>query len=181
MGAKKYKNKQADNSGKVHPWRLCPEGQHAVVTHPLHVPPNEKSPEGHMTTRHFHCANNPSKKDQFYPLEIHRIAEDNFSKVKNRPCPLGLEFGDQGSKYDHLIAGWVQYWNDVLKPDEPLDPNLFKALIASESRLIPDILADKKRPNSARGLTQVTNKTRKILGDEKGELKNHFLTVSRPN
>ena len=33
--------------------------------------------------------------------------------------------------------------------------------------------------NSARGLMQVTNDTRKILADEKGDLKNHYLTLTR--
>jgi hypothetical protein len=78
-----------------------------------------------------------------------------------------------------LIAGWVQYWNDILKPDIPLDPNLVKALIASESRFIPTLLAKKTDSNSARGLTQFTNGTRKILDGFNGDLKDHLITVTK--
>lgn len=99
--------------------------------------------------------------------------------MNNRPCPLPLKFGSVGIAYDELIAGWVQYWNDVLQPDIPLDPNLFKALVASESSFRAGILADPKKPKSARGLTQITDDTRKILGDEKGELKDHYITATR--
>jgi hypothetical protein len=163
----------------VHPWRVCPYGEHWVRTHPLHVPPSKTHPEGSVTTRHEHCARNPSGKDQLYPEEIQEVANQNFSGLKNKPCPLPSKFGAQGSKYDSFIAGWVQYWNDVLKPDEPLDPNLVKALIASESGFDPNILANKKNSNSARGLMQITNKTRKLLDGFHGDLKDHLITVTK--
>lgn len=67
----------------------------------------------------------------------------------------------------------------LLKPDVPLDPNLIKALIASESSFKPSKLAKNTDPNSARGLMQITNATRKILGDENGELKDHVIIVTR--
>jgi len=81
--------------------------------------------------------------------------------------------------YDDLIAGWTKYWNDVLKPEEKLHPNVVKALIASESSFRPKQLANPKNSNSARGLMQITNNTRKILADEKGELKDHYLTLTK--
>jgi len=184
---KKRKNKIAKGKPKssqrplppVHPWRVCPYGEHWVRTHPLHVPPSETRPEGSVTTRHEHCASNPSGKDQLYPEEIQEIANQNFSNLKSKPCPIDLGYHQKGDRYDDLIAGWVQYWNDVIKPDDPLDPNLVKALIATESGFDPNQLANKKDSNSARGLMQITNATRKILGDEKGELKDHFLTVTK--
>ena len=40
-------------------------------------------------------------------------------------------------------------------------------------------MLNKKNLNSARGLMQITNKTRKILGNENGELKDYFLTLTR--
>lgn len=172
-------NAKPVKTAKLHPWRLCPSGQHWVRTHPMRVPPSTKNLTGYITTRHEHCADNPSKKDQLYFDEITEIAEREFAKVKKRPCPSNLDFGKKGSAYDHLFTGWVIYWNNVLKPDVPLDLNLFKALVASESRFLTTILADKNDPNSARGLTQITNKTRKILADEKGELKNHYITATR--
>ena len=161
-----------------HSWRLCPYGEHWVITHPLTVPPSKKNPSGSVTTRHAHCAHNPSGKDQLYPDEIHEITSQNFSKVQNRPCPLAMKFKD-GNKYDDLIAGWTQYWNDVIKPQSPLDPNLIKALIASESGFHAKKLADQKRPNSARGLMQITNSARRILNDEGGEILDHYITATR--
>ena len=67
----------------------------------------------------------------------------------------------------------------MFKPDSPLDPDVVKALIATESGFNAEILANKKTKNSARGFMQITNDTRKILGDEKGELKDHYLTLTR--
>ena len=163
----------------VHPWRVCPYGEHQVITHPRRNPPSKTYPAGSVSTVHWHCAHNPSGKDQIYPGEIRAIAAQHFSNFKNKPCPLPLEFGANGSKYDDLIAGWVQYWNEVLKPDMPLDPNLVKALIASESGFDPHKLADPKNSDSARGLTQILNFTRKILGNAKGELKDHLITVTK--
>lgn len=162
----------------VHPWRVCPYGEHWVRTHPMHVPPSKAHPEGSVTTRHEHCARNPSGKDQLYPEEIREIAKQNFSSLKNKPCQIDLGYPDKGNKYDDLIAGWVNYWNDVLKPDVPLDPNLIKALIASESRFEPTILANKKDSNSARGLTQITNETRALLGGYHGDLTDHLITLT---
>ncbi|MDD4974502.1 MAG: lytic transglycosylase domain-containing protein [Bacteriovorax sp.] len=165
---------------KIHPWRFCPPGRHWVKIHPLHIPPSNKNPAGSETVRHEHCADNPSGKDQLYPDEISEIANQYFLKLENMPCSIPLGF-DSGNRFDSFISGWTKYWNDVLMPTEPLDPNLIKALIASESGFNPLELADKKNSNSARGLTQVTNDTRKILGNEKGELKDHYLTLTKKN
>ena len=110
---------------------------------------------------------------------MQEIASQHFSGLKNKPCPIDLGFKGTGDQHDDLIGGWVQYWNDILKPDEPLPPNLVKALIASESGFNATLLADKKNSNSARGLTQVTNQTRKILGGDHGDLKDHLITVTK--
>ena len=107
-----------------------------MKTHPLHVPPSRIHPEGEITTRHEHCARNPSGKDHLYRDEILEIASQHFSTVKSKPCALALGFSN-GDKYDDLIAGWVQHWNEVLKPTEPLDPNLVKALILKNTREPP--------------------------------------------
>jgi uncharacterized protein with HEPN domain len=171
--------KTKKNMPTPHPWRACPYGEHWVKTHPLHIPPNKTHPDGSVTTRHQHCAHNLSGKDQLYPDEIREIAKQHFSDLENKPCPLQLKFGAKGSKYDDLIAGWVQYWNDVLKPDVPLDPNLIKALVASESGFDANRLVSKNDSNSARGLTQITNATRKLLDGDKGQLKDHFITATK--
>ena len=77
----------------VHSWRVCPYGEHWVRTHPMHVPPSKTHHEGSTTIRHEHCAHNPSGKDQLYPEEIQEIAHQNFSDLKNKPCPLPSKFG----------------------------------------------------------------------------------------
>ena len=179
MAKKENSNKTSAKAQSIHPWRLCASGRHWVREHYLLIPPSKNNPGGSTTIRHAHCADNPSKKDQLYPDEIQEMAQQNFSTVKEKPCPLGLEFKEKGNHYDDLIAGWTKYWNDVLKPDIPLEPNVVKALIATESGFDAKILANKKDKNSARGLMQMTNESRKILGNEKGELKNHYLTLTR--
>lgn len=177
--AKKINSNKTVKNQSIHPWRLCPPGRHWVREHSMHIPPSNKNPGGSTTIRHAHCANNPSGKDQLYPDEIQEMALKNFSQVKEKPCPLDLGFQGSGTQYDDLIAGWTKYWNDVLSPQEPLSSNIVKALIASESGFDSKMLANKKNSNSARGLMQILNSTRKTLGDEKGELHDHFLTVTK--
>jgi hypothetical protein len=162
-----------------HKWRLCPAGEHWVSAHALHIPPSKKNPLGSVTNRRSHCAKNPTGKDQLYPDEILAISEKYFSKLKTKPCPHLPKYKKNGSKYDDLIAGWTQYWNEVLTPSVPLDVNTVKALIATESGFDPKILADKKNSNSARGLMQINNQARKILADEKGELKEYYVTATK--
>ncbi|MBI4040944.1 MAG: hypothetical protein HY390_03635 [Deltaproteobacteria bacterium] len=147
----KTSKKTSSKEKKVHPWRLCPLGQHWVRTHPMHVPPSKKNPAGSVTSRKEHCARNPTGKDQLYPDEILEMTDRHFSKATELPCPFNLGFS-KGNDYDLLIAGWTQYWNEILKSEIPLGKNLVKALIASESGFDPKILANKKDSNSARGL-----------------------------
>lgn len=170
--------KDPNLSEKSHPWRICPGGQHWVKTHDLHVPTSKKNPDG-LTTRQGHCAWNPSGKDTIYLDEIYKIADENFLKLKGGPNPDNLGF-DDGSKNDDLIRGWSKYWNDIFKPIEPLDADVVKALIASESGFNPKLPPQRtKGAGLARGLTQITDQSRKILRDPKGELKNHLIYLDQ--
>jgi hypothetical protein len=177
--ARRSKNMpKAPTSDKpIHPWRVCPYGEHQVVEHPKENRPSKVHPDGSTSTVHWHCASNPSGKDQLYPPEIREIAAQHFSNLKIKPCSHSLGFPKNGSKFDDLIAGWVQYWNEVLQPNQPLEPNLVKALIASESGFESKKVNSKGR-DRARGLMQVTNATRKLLDDE-NELTDHYLTVTK--
>ena len=56
---------------------------------------------------------------------------------------------------------------------------MVKALIYTESRFKPTILADPRRQGSARGLMQVTNESREILGDTDGEITDHYISVTK--
>lgn len=169
---KNLKAKNKSKEGKVaHKWRLCPLGEHWVTTHPM------KTKSGKMTIRQSHCAENRSGKDQIYIGELAKIAEVNFSKLSGAPIGKSLGFS-QGNKFDHLIRGWCQYWNDILGSINPIDPNLVKTLIATESGFRATIkIKDGRGQGNATGLMQVTDATRKILSDEGGELKDHLINV----
>lgn len=162
---------------KPHPWRECPVGQHWVSSHPLHVPISDKNPIG-VAIRDGHCRTNPSGKDQLHTDEIMKIATEHFKEIKNLPSPHPLG-RPNGSEFDKLIAGWTQYWNEVLNPRIPLDSNLVKAVISTESdfKVMEKVLASKG--NWARGLMQITDQTLEILKDEKGELKDHLVHVDQ--
>jgi hypothetical protein len=162
-------------SEPIHPWRRCPYAQHWVIEHPKTVEPSDEHPDG-KTDVVGHCARNPSHKDELYPKEIREITE-HFKNLENVPNPNSLGFRD-GALYDLLIAGWTQYWNDILKPDSPLDPNVVKALIASESSFIPSKTTPTGKGNWARGLMQVIDQSRQILEDQDGEIQDHFIHLT---
>lgn len=167
--------KTSSNIGqKAHPWRRCPIGKHLVREHLLHIPPSKTHPDGMIVTRHEHCADNPSHKDELSFDEIQYITETHFANLKGAPIAGVLKFDDE-SKYDQQIRGWTQYWNDIFKLNDPLDPNLVKALIASESSFKEN---PPHGPKTAHGLMQITDKTFPIFSDIKGELKNYLVRVS---
>lgn len=161
----------------AHPWRACPIGYHFVKKH------NRKfratvSKASQKTSVRAHCRHNPSGKDQLYAEEILSI-----SKVADHGSApaAGSMKATNAQKYDAQIRVWTQYWNDIFRPNTPLTPNTVKALIFSESSFRENINDVRIRKNNyARGLLQVTDQTRAILKDEKGEVKDHYLDVS-PN
>ncbi len=159
-----------------HPWRPCPLGQHWVREHPRVVPVSKRNPDG-KTIVDGHCRNNRSRHEIFVADEIHKMATDHFKEVTHKPTSDALGF-PQGNEYDDRIAGWTQFWNEVFQPKEPLDPDLVKALIANESGFRAQVDTPSKK-GLARGLIQLTEETRKILADQKGELKDFLITVSK--
>ena len=86
---------------------------------------------------------------------------------------------EHADEFDIYIRGWVQYWNSTLRPTEPLEPNLVKALIASESsfRATQRTPTNNAKLGDACGLMQLTNSTVRIMRNHRGELKNHFITL----
>ncbi len=119
--------------GPMHRWRPCPKGEHWVREHDRTVPPSEKNPDGSTDVR-GHCRKNRSHKDQLYPEEVENMAREFFPGLDGPPSSNKLGFDEpdrQGDAYDDLIRGWTMYWNDILEPQESLDPNLVKALIVS--------------------------------------------------
>ncbi len=169
----------SNKAGKSHPWRLCPLGESWVRTHPLTVPASEKGPEWE-TSRRGHCRNNKNGRNVCTADELREIAHFHFrdllSNPNAMPTPDSLGFPN-GNKYDLSIAGWTKFWNEVLNPLEPLTPDFVKALIATESGFdVPRDVQSKLGP--ARGLIQITEQTRKILQNPKGEVKDHLIEMT---
>ncbi|MCK5074320.1 MAG: transglycosylase SLT domain-containing protein [Bacteriovoracaceae bacterium] len=161
---------------KQHPWRKCPIGEHWVREHERKIGVSEKNLDG-VTIVEAHCRKNPSHHEIFVADELHEIAKKYFKNVKTMPKADKLGY-PHGNDFDELIGGWTQFWNDIFNPKEPLDPNLIKVLIASESSFDVNISAN-STIGKARGLIQVTEQTRKILTDQDGELKDFLITLSK--
>lgn len=161
---------------ELHPWRACPYGQHWVIRHPRY-------PVGRqLQDVDGHCRKNPSGKDRLDGDEIEIISNMSpFKDSKNLPLPYsGNEKVQNPNVYDILIAGWCKYWNDIFKPDIPIDSNFIKALMESESRFKPDSSANNKKSiGQARGLIQITEATLRILKNRKGEIKDHYIDISK--
>jgi hypothetical protein len=177
------KNTDIADENKSHPWRQCPIGEHLVVTHQMKVPISIKNPDG-FTSRKEHCALNPRRNkkvisDYLGPDEIDYIATKYFGTLKGPPTEDNLGFED-GNKYDHFIRGWTKYWNDIFKPTVPLDPNLVKALIGSESSFNANPEAQNAgTAGKARGLIQLTDQAVTALSIPNNEIKDYYVKISR--
>lgn len=137
-----------------------------VREHPLHVPVSEKNPTG-ITIRDRHLRR----------LKGTYLDADEIGSTLQGYNRKGIAYPTKGrlteqyknaDKYDEVIAVWTDYFNKKFNADPPLDPDVVKALIASESSFNPDPLGNRK---IALGIAQITKKTFKILLDPKGEAK----------
>ncbi|HXH75191.1 MAG TPA: transglycosylase SLT domain-containing protein [Bacteriovoracaceae bacterium] len=164
-----------DVTAKSHPWRLCPIGEHWVRRQPKHLR------SGKLTDHDGHCRKNKKSKSEFYHAdELKLMSETHFNSLTSDPdaMPIPDSLGyPNGNKYDLLTAGWTKFWNDVLEPEEPLTPDLVKALMATESSFETPKDQNSK-DGKARGLIQITESTRKILQNLKGELKDHYIELT---
>jgi hypothetical protein len=157
-----------------HPWRKCPIDRIWTLS------------EGSSSLAVGQCRWDTSKKDRLFPDEIHAIAATHFGGVTGGPAAGKLPEFKDADKYDKLIRGWTKYWNDVFLGDaltdspaeEPLDPNLVKALMASESSFDPDP-SHHQLPNGewVLGILQLTESTVRILKDQRGELKDQYIIL----
>ncbi|MBY0384409.1 hypothetical protein K2X05_04550 [bacterium] len=143
-----------------------------VRAHQMHVPVSSKNPAG-ITIRDQHLRRLPGTY-----LKREEI-EESFKKYNKKDLvyPASgkiLEHLD-ADKYDDLIAVWTHYFNDKLKVTPPLDPDVFKALLASESGFQLDIPKNKK----AFGIAQITRDTWMIIQDPKGEAKEFIFNKIR--
>lgn len=165
-----------DVNTKAHPWRRCAIGKHFVREHITHRSPNKQNSNGVVATVHEHCADNPSHKDELSYDEIQYISKTYFPHLSGLPTAGALTvIFSKADDYDVEIRGWVQYWNYVFQPDNPLDPNLVKALMGTESSF-------EKKPkgiSKAYGLMQLLPETFQILRNTKGELKDYLIRVPK--
>lgn len=139
-----------------------------VREHPMRVPVSKKNPTG-VTIRDRH-----TRRIEGTYLDESEIKStfDSYSR-KGLLYPTSgklLDYPD-ADKYDELIAIWTDYFNKKFNANPPLDPDVVKALIASESGFIADPKGNKK----AFGITQITPATLKIMLDPEGEVKDFIF------
>jgi hypothetical protein len=131
-----------------------------VREHPLRVKISEKNPTG-ITIRDRHLRR--LKGTYLDRSEIESIFKNYDRKSIKYPGKLEIK---NSEKYDDIIAVWTDYFNKKFKADPPLDPDMVKALIESES----DFVESPKNPK-ATGIIQITPDTFEHLQDPDGEVK----------
>ncbi len=133
----------------------------AVREHERHVSKSPTNPDG-MTTVHRHLRRLPGT-----ALDPDEIASTfkNYDR-KNLVLPTKKKITDfkNSDDYDDFIAVWTDFFNKKMELNPPLDPDVIKALIASESRF-------ELNPENplAFGIAQITKATLKIVQDPSGE------------
>jgi hypothetical protein len=153
-----------------------------VKAHPLHTPPSQKNPGGSITIRHAHCAHNPHPYENKNILsydEIQEMTKKHFEALRTSKIGALKDFSHKDT-FDKYTLGWTQYFNKVFHPAEPLDPNLVKALIASESSF-DEKIDNIKNGVYARGLLQIRKETFNYLQGEKAELRDHLFIFTEDN
>jgi hypothetical protein len=140
-----------------------------VHEHPMHVPFSKINPTD-LTTRHQH------KRRVYTSTSAEELNEifANYSKNKiNYPSAGRLTEFKNSDQFDELIAVWCDYFNQKFPPttpEAPLDPNIIKDLIASESSF-----NIKAKNGNAYGIAQITTSTLKTLQDPDGEAKDFLF------
>lgn len=149
------------------PWRVCPLGQYWVSRHDRPYPSGISDVDGYC--RSYKKNKDVIHFDELRLIEMTKLFNEALTpnSFKTRP--------EWGKEFDKKIAGWVRYWNETLELKNKIDPNIIKALIASESSFNPIAYTKKKQ---ARGLIQIIPETRRILRNTKGEIKNHYVDVT---
>lgn len=126
-----------------------------------------------------HCRRNPSNKDVLEIDEIQEISAVFISMLKKEDLPSAhdLGFDKNGRKYDELIGLWTKYWNDIFDPKVPLDPDIVKALMATESGF-QEVPTNAPRGHKAIGVMQLMPETVKYLSSTK-ELKDFHIDFTQ--
>lgn len=143
-----------------------------VREHPMQVPISEKNPTG-ITLRDQHIRR--LQGTYLKREEINEVFKGHNRKGIHFPRAGQIPKPKNADNYDELIAVWVDYFNNKLKTDPPLDPDVFKALLASESTFRHHTPQNK----TAFGIAQITRETWSILQDPKGEAKEFIFNDIR--
>lgn len=109
------------------------------------------------------------------PAEIDSVFKGYDRKGLCWPTKGKLDEYKNADKYDEVIAVWTDYFNKKFGIDPPLDSNVVKALIASES----GFRLDPSENKAAFGIAQITKSTLKILQDSEGEAKDFIFNKIR--
>ncbi len=138
----------------------------SVREHSMRVPISEKNPTG-ITVRDRHLRR--LKGTYLDSTEIKAIFKNYVHKDLAYPTKGKLtKKYKNADNYDDIIAVWTDYFNKKFNANPPLDPDVLKALISSESDFHPDPTGNRK---IAIGIAQITKQTLKILQDPDGEAK----------
>jgi len=136
----------------------------SVKAHTRRVPVSDRNPSGIIRVRkHDRIIQGPRLSKADLLLILRALLTENFL----RPTPDNLGYRS-GTAYDDQIGAWTHYFNKAFPPtppESPLDPDLVKALIASESGFV----ADPQKNSKALGIAQITRQTLKTLLDPLGE------------
>jgi hypothetical protein len=143
-----------------------------VREHPRRVRISKKNPKGTtLVDRH-------TRRLKGTYLDLSEI-ESQFKTYdrKNLIYPTKNKFSEykNADDYDEVIAVWTDYFNKKFNATPPLDPDVVKALIASES----GFRLDPPENKTALGITQITKQTLKVLQDPKGEAKDFVFNDIR--
>jgi hypothetical protein len=137
-----------------------------VREHQMHIPISENNPIG-ITTRNRHLRR--LKGTYLDAAEIKAIFKNYDRKGIAYPTKRKLaEKYKDADKFDEIIALWTDFFNKKFNANPPIDSDVVKALISSESDFNPDPLGNRQ---IAIGIAQITKKTLKILQDPEGEAK----------
>jgi len=140
-----------------------------VHEHPRHVPVSNKNPSGStIVDQHIrHLSGSFLDRNELGKM----FKNYNHDGVVFPTSQKLLSEYPKADKYDEIIAIWTDYFNKKFPANSPLDPDVVKALIASES----SFRLDPPENPIAIGIAQITKKTFKIIQDSKGEVKDFIF------
>ncbi len=138
----------------------------------MRVPVSKRNPEG-TTIRDQHTRRLPGT--YLKRQDIEDVFKSHNQKDILYPTKGKISEHKTADYYDDQIAVWTDYFNTKLKTDPPLDPDVFKALLASESGFRLHTPENKL----AFGIAQITKQTWEILQNPEGEAKDFIFSDVR--